>query len=294
MKEKISLGIAVVALILSIASISAAFINTQNTIEEYELLDNSVTSDNVVDGTLIGNDIANNAITLSHLSQEVIDAMTGGTFEIPDGSIMNIHISNTADIDPSKIDGTAWTSENDGYDSGLDADMLDGIQESQFIRSDTSGSINGDFTVNGDLTWQNKTSYISISTAAFVPREDGYDYYNNGAYIQNIDGNSDDYYAPVQLPHGATVTNMTFYWEDYSSSYNGLISMAKRPPLSAIQTMASVYSSGNSGKGISYDDTIEYAVIDNYHNCYYMGLHIYDSNIKCYGVIIEYTFTEPY
>lgn len=294
MKEKISLGIAAVALMLSIVAISAEFINTQDTIEEYEILDNSVTSSKVADGTLIGNDIANNAINLAHLSPEVVDAMTDGTFEILDGSITNSHISNTADIDPSKIDGIAWTSENDGSGSGLDADMFDGLHESQFLRSDISGAINGDLTINGELTWQTKTSYMSISTAAFVPNEDGYDYYNNGCYICNMDDNSDSYCAPVQLPHGATVTNMTFYWEDSSSSYNGLLSLSKRPPLSAIQNMASVYSSGNSGKGSSYDDTIEHAVIDNSHNCYYLGLHLYDSNIKCYGVIIEYTFTEMY
>ncbi len=59
---------------------------------------------------------------------------------IQDFQIQDIDIANTANIAPSKIQGTAWTSTNDGPGSGLDADMLDGKQATQFV--DGSGTPN--------------------------------------------------------------------------------------------------------------------------------------------------------
>ena len=51
---------------------------------------------------------------------------------ITDSTIVDADISNTANISPSKIAGTAWTANNDGSGSGLDADLLDGQQASAF------------------------------------------------------------------------------------------------------------------------------------------------------------------
>jgi hypothetical protein len=51
---------------------------------------------------------------------------------ITDGQIANADISPTAAIDPGKITGTAWTSNNDGAGSGLDADKLDGLESTSF------------------------------------------------------------------------------------------------------------------------------------------------------------------
>jgi fibronectin-binding autotransporter adhesin len=59
------------------------------------------------------------------------------------------------------LSGTVWTSNNDGAGSGLDADLLDGIDSGAFLRSDTSdnytsGTLAIDagttLDVNGDLT----------------------------------------------------------------------------------------------------------------------------------------------
>ena len=41
---------------------------------------------------------------------------------------------------------TVWTAGNDGSGTGLDADLLDGIQASQFLRSDISDSYSGTLT----------------------------------------------------------------------------------------------------------------------------------------------------
>ena len=47
---------------------------------------------------------------------------------------------------------TIWDSGNDGSGSGLDADKVDGLQASQFLRSDTSDTMNGNLTITNDLT----------------------------------------------------------------------------------------------------------------------------------------------
>ena len=44
-----------------------------------------------------------------------------------------------------------WHSGNDGSGSGLDADLLDGLQASQFLRSDTADTLSGTLTVTGQL-----------------------------------------------------------------------------------------------------------------------------------------------
>jgi hypothetical protein len=52
-----------------------------------------------------------------------------------------------------KINGNqVWNAGNDGSGSGLDADTVDGLQASQFLRSDTSDTMSGNLTVNNDLT----------------------------------------------------------------------------------------------------------------------------------------------
>jgi len=54
---------------------------------------------------------------------------------IADGEITDSDIAQEAAIAPSKIDGTAWTSENGGVGSGLNADKLDGQHAEAFSES---------------------------------------------------------------------------------------------------------------------------------------------------------------
>jgi hypothetical protein len=54
---------------------------------------------------------------------------------ITDGEISDSDIAPDAGIDPAKIAGGAWTSDNDGTESGLDADMVDGLHADAFADS---------------------------------------------------------------------------------------------------------------------------------------------------------------
>jgi hypothetical protein len=66
----------------------------------------------------------------SSINSPMILDNTVASIDITDGTIVDADISNTASIAPSKISGTAWTTTNDGSGSGLDADMVDGIHAS--------------------------------------------------------------------------------------------------------------------------------------------------------------------
>ena len=50
-----------------------------------------------------------------------------------------------------------WDSGNDGSGSGLDADLLDGVQGSSYLRSDTDDTYAGNLTVNG-VTFKNNSN----------------------------------------------------------------------------------------------------------------------------------------
>ena len=131
--------------------------------------------------------------------------------------------------------------------------------------------------------------YVSVPPAAFTPAEDGYDYQNLGALILNNDGASDNYYAPVLLPQGATVTKMTLYFYD-GSSLDGCTILFRSPLDGSADYMAEVYTHGTSGAGSRFDNTIDYSVVDNSQHIYYLYLNLPASDTFAYGVIIEYTY----
>lgn len=82
---------------------------------------------------------------------------------IVDGTITDSDISPAAEIQPSKIEGGAWTSQNDGQGSGLDADLLDGLDSGDFalrnhthdtlyVRRNEPNSITGEMIVDSTIT----------------------------------------------------------------------------------------------------------------------------------------------
>jgi hypothetical protein len=159
----------------------------------------------------------------------------------------------------------------------------------------SNAEVDGDVTVHGNLTWDAKTSYISVPASAFQPVEDGYDYDIGGDVVENIDGQSDDYVAPVQLPHGATVTKLTFHWWDQSSADGNCYLVRFDPATGDQDALADAVTSGEAGVvDSSQDTTISYASVDNSQFTYHLGLILPDSMVAAFGVFIEYTITGPY
>lgn len=260
MKKNINTGIAVLAIVISIVAIASTVIVKPvstigaSSVGENELANNSVTSSKVVDGTLTDDDVSDtgiskiaddaiasdqiisNSIMLQDLNSEVLAAMTGVVEiannsitgeKLANGTITNVHISGSADIDPSKILGTAWTSENDGSGSGLDADILDGVEGDNYLRSDQSGEINGDLTVNGRINHTPTTRYYTVSGCEFMPHDYQTPYQVSVGRLVNPDPayTGHHYYAPVHLPHEAEITNVSVRYYSSDADAEALIDM---------------------------------------------------------------------
>jgi len=76
-----------------------------------------------------------------------------------------------------------WHAGNDGSGSGLDADTLDGVQGSSYLRSDASDTYTGTLTVNGSI------DLSSTDTAAryiHMPRGGGITFYGDTSHHHGI------------------------------------------------------------------------------------------------------------
>ena len=71
--------------------------------------------------------------------------------------------STGAKANVSGTDYTIWHAGNDGSGSGLDADTVDGIQASSFLRSDADDTIDGNLTIGG-------TAHIAMQEGHYVNR----------------------------------------------------------------------------------------------------------------------------
>ena len=132
--------------------------------------------------------------------------------------------------------------------------------------------------------------YVSVSAAAFQPRYDGYQFTNHGLYVTNSNGTSDDWIAPVQLPHGARVTKVIFYYSDSDSGNDVRIRLYRSPFSMEAFDMADLESLGSSGGGSVETISINYADVDNAQYEYFFHLTIPTDLTGAYGVVIEYTY----
>ena len=55
-----------------------------------------------------------------------------------------------------------WDNGNDGSGSGLDADLLDGVQGSSYLRSDTNQTFTGDLTIDGSSGWNSGNGMLNV------------------------------------------------------------------------------------------------------------------------------------
>jgi hypothetical protein len=156
----------------------------------------------------------------------------------------------------------------------------------------------GDVHINGDLTWYTRTGHISISPSAFQPHTESYQFARTGYMLYTTSG--DTYNASVNLPDGSTVTKVTFYFRNPSASEDVTMSLRQgEVPSSTVRTMAqvnSVYTTSSNGYANDYDDTIDYATIDNENYKYWLQAEFNGtgSTLQVTAVVIEYQYTETY
>jgi len=147
-----------------------------------------------------------------------------------------------------------------------------------------------------------QTGMISISAAAFGCDDNPLLHgsaYNTGVIITNMNLTMDAYFsAPVQLPHGVTITRITCYWHDPGDAavICDLLRMNNtQPHRQIIDTLSSPGVAG-PGHGSTVSTTTNYATIDNTYQ-YCLSALIPPKSVNPAGfywlkyVIIEYQYS---
>ncbi len=161
--------------------------------------------------------------------------------------------------------------------------------------------------MDGDITHETKTGYLSIPAAAWIPskftiKDEKYE--NTGKYIQleGTDANFVDsiyFQTPVFLPDGVRVTEL-LAWVDAAIQNNlqlDLYSYENGPQLE--RNMAKIWSSDRTGLAHYHHDnnnTISDAIVDNASKAYYMTAFLIDSEdelVRLHTVRIAYTYNTP-
>ncbi len=148
--------------------------------------------------------------------------------------------------------------------------------------------------IEGALSWKPITSYVSVSAAAFRPYQDDYDYRNSGLALTNVDGSSQNYRAPVQLPHEATVTGLAFYWQDNYAGGDARCILARNELNGVGNVLFNITSSGSAGAGSTVGTCTNYCEVDNSQYAYFLEWYLPYSTTTGYGVVISYTVEQPY
>ncbi len=222
------------------------------------------------------------------------------------GGTNGIHVDGSlADLDLGGIAGTIRA--NDDASSDLNLFANDEVE----VHVDTANTTDSSFSVYGGGTrvfqitdagvmswtsWASRTGYFSVPSSAFRPQNNTQVYNEAGDRLLSTGAGS--FHAPVALPHGAVVTRMTFYWDDRNATSDMDCSLVQSL-LSTNGTyfMADASSSGWSGEGSSYDDSINSneATIDNSQYMYYLTVEFpAGGSMWARGVLIEYTYTGPH
>lgn len=171
----------------------------------------------------------------------------------------------------------------------------------------------GNAHVAGELTWQAKTSFVSVSPAAFRPTKKDLDYTNTGgslSWSRTLDPlGIETFYAPVSLPHGAEVKRLEMRMLSKRESGGAKDLRARSEPVTTVSLIRSDFADKlvamakveegaiTAGSGKAFDTKgITEARIDNSRFTYFLGLWLPEDFQQKYflGVIIEYEIEEPY
>lgn len=144
--------------------------------------------------------------------------------------------------------------------------------------------------------------FMSISPIAFLPWNETQKFTRVGGGLvgsgisEGFVG-SGAFWANLQLPHGAIITNMTVYLTDGVTDGSIYVYLQRRNlPSSSSSTMAWVQTGHALAPGhmTLYNDTIGYAEIDN-QNCIYtvevvFYVKYFAWNLILHGVVLEYEY----
>jgi hypothetical protein len=137
-------------------------------------------------------------------------------------------------------------------------------------------------------------SPISIPGAAFVPKLDTYDWIIDDLFIRNRAALTlQEFFAPVSLPNGATITSVTLYAyrDDALSSLQ--LYLRRITHVAAHTILASCLADWTDGYGDISDSTIDTPIVNNADYGYVLELRLEPNNnvYDCWLVCAKIEFT---
>jgi hypothetical protein len=219
-------------------------------------------------------------------------------------------ISETDPTVPDSIkDGIEWAEIG-----GIPADLLDGDDVGSSYWTESGGNIyretgnigigttaptekldvNGNLNVSGTISMGTVTRYYSLPGSALRPGNNGISYTSDEYSLQSLESTFADFTAPVNLPHGAVVTEMKCWVFDNDPS-GGMAVTLRRVRLSdrVGWNMAQVAPSDSPSVQELTDSSIDLSTIDNGSSIYYITWGATRNTHKLYGVRIAYTINKP-
>ena len=166
-----------------------------------------------------------------------------------------------------------WHEGNDGSGSGLDADLLDGLEGSSFLRSDTAGTAAGEITFNNGIKIAGGLISNTTTSTRDKIRVWNSDLYTIGMQSNFTHGHLGDYAMTFQMNDD---TNRGFWWgHDGHTQSQGAMSLTTDGRLWVDQSLTvagnEVWHAGNDGAGSGLDADL----LDGQEGSYYLPASSY-------------------
>jgi len=164
------------------------------------------------------------------------DDTTG--LELVYGNSARLSINSTGNnfTGNSTIDGNRiLTTADEGSGNGLDADTIDGIDSSQFLRNDQDGTLDGNFVVTGDFTVNGTTTTVNTETVLIADNIITLNSDETGTPSQN---------SGIEIERG-TSANVSLIWNETSDHWE-------------ISGTGRIITTADEGSGNGFDaDTVD-------------------------------------
>ena len=150
-----------------------------------------------------------------------------------------------------------WNTGNDGSGSGLDADYVDGVEASSFLRSDANDTATGDISFNGQLYFNSDSTSNYTEGARFNQSTSGWGGMAIGGIRNSINGISQGWWF-ARNPSGQLVMA-------YQTSGNAAGLMLPTSGYNLQFRSQNVWNAGNDGAGSGLDADL----LDGQQGSYY-------------------------
>lgn len=135
---------------------------------------------------------------------------------------------------------------------------------------------------------------MMIAPAAFVPYRDTYDWRISHNFLGSFSSlDNQGYYAGLNFPQGVTLTKMTLYGNRKDALALMNLKLYRSQPGVSLDEMAEVVADWITGAGSGYDDSINYATINNETGAYILFLSLTPNDaaddVSLQGVKIEFS-----